>query len=75
MKQRTIVKCCWNETFEEMVSMLNVEKVEKIHISKTEKFVDPIHLVSPETPISVCEQFGCYYVFISLLNLKLSFCK
>ena len=55
VKQRTIVRCCC--TFQEMISMaLKVEKVEiqKIHISKTEKFVD-IHLVSPETPISVCE--------------------
>ena len=68
VKQRTIIRCCWNDTFQEMISMaLKVEKVEiqKIHIFKTEKFVD-IHLVSPETPISVCEQFGCYNDCVSL---------
>ena len=40
--------------------------VEKILISKSEKIIDPAHIVSLDTPVIVCEQFGCFYVCVIL---------
>ena len=67
---RTIVKCSWEDTFSEIVSKLDKipeeAVVEKILISKSEKIVDPAHIVSLDTPVIVCEQFGCFNVCIVL---------
>ncbi len=52
---RTIVKCSWEDTFSEIVSKLDKVPeeavVEKILISKSEKIVDPVHIVSLDTPL------------------------
>ncbi len=40
--------------------------VEKILISKSEKLLDPSHIVSLDTLIAVCEQFGCFNVCVIL---------
>ena len=57
-------------TFSEIVSKLDKipeeTVVEKILISKSEKIVDPAHIVSLDTPVIVCEQFGCFNVCIVL---------
>ena len=67
---RTIVKCSWEDTFSEIVSKLDKipeeAVVEKILISRSEKIVDPVHIVSLDTPVIVCEQFGCFNVCIVL---------
>ncbi len=61
---RTIVNCSWEDTFGEIVIKLDKipeeAVVEKILISKSEKLLDPSHIVSLDTPIAVCEQYGCY---------------
>ena len=33
----------------------------KIVISRTEKFTDPTHVVPPDAPIILCEQFNCFH--------------
>jgi hypothetical protein len=64
------VKCSWEDTFSEIVSKLDKipeeAVVEKILISKSEKIVDPAHIVSLDTPVIVCEQFGCFNICIVL---------
>lgn len=62
------MKCSWENTFSDVVSKLNKEEaiVDKILISKSEKIVDPVHLVSLGTPVMVCEQFGCFNVCVVL---------
>ena len=53
VKPHTVLKCSWNDSF-----------VEKIHISRNDKFISPNHTVPIDAPISICEQFGCAYICI-----------
>ena len=56
--------------FSEFVSKLDKipeeAVVEKILISKSEKIIDPAHTVSLDTPVIICEQFGCFNVCVIL---------
>ena len=56
--------------FSDVVSKLDTlpkeAAMEKILISKSEKMADPVHQVSLDTPIMVCEKFGCFYVCVVL---------
>ena len=40
--------------------------IEKIQISSTKKFVDPVHIVPVDAPVSLCEQFKCFNVCITV---------
>ena len=40
-------------------------------ISRSEKFIDPTHIVPPDTPIVLCEQFNCYHVCLNVENVNM----
>ncbi len=63
---RTIVKCNWDDRFCSLLTKLKYEQatVIKIEISRTEKFVDPVHIVPMDAPVILCEQFNCYNVCV-----------
>ena len=70
VKERTILKCNWSDTFGELLPKLNEEfavaTVAKIVISNSEKFVDPCHVVPLDSPIQLCDEFQCKYVCFHL---------
>ena len=63
----SVVKCSWDDNFGSLLTKVGGIDMEdrtmtKIAISRTEKFVDPTHVVPPEAPIILCEQFNCFHV-------------
>ena len=73
---RRIVKCESEETFGNLydrfmaVSRSTVTVV-KTGICASDLFIGlhPVHIVDLDTPINVCQQFGCYNVRFSLLKV------
>lgn len=66
---RTIVKCDWDDRFCSLLVKLGGSKYEetqvtKVQISRTEKFLDPVHVVPLDAPVILCEQFNCYNVCV-----------
>ncbi len=59
------MKCSWEERLSSSWTKF-LAVVEKILISKSEKLLDPSHIVSLDTPIAVCEHFGCFNVCVIL---------
>ena len=64
---RSVMKCSWDDKFGSLLTKVGGIGMEertmtKIVISKTEKFVDPTHIVPPDAPIILCEQFNCFHV-------------
>lgn len=63
---RSIVKCSWDDRFGSLLMKVGGHDMEgrtiaKIVIAKTEKFTDPTHIVPPDAPIVLCEQFNCFH--------------
>ena len=48
----------------------SVYNIEKIQISSTEKFVDPVHIVPVDAPVSLCEQSKCFNVCITVAGTQ-----
>ena len=69
VKDRSIVKCCCEETFDNLVRKVapkcKEEKIVRIVICATEKFVD-VHDVSSDAPVSICRIFNCKHCCIYL---------
>lgn len=68
---RTIVKCSWDDKFGSLLTRVGGMDMEgrtltKIAISRTEKFTDPVHVVPPDAPIILCEQFNCFYACLTI---------
>ena len=64
---RTILKCSWEDSFGSLLEKfdgLADRTIEKIQISKNEKFIDPVHTVPVDAPVSLCDQFGCANVCV-----------
>ena len=71
IKNRTIVKASWEESFgalvEKVGSEFAQEHIARIVIAKSEKFVET-HEVAIDAPVSVCQMFNCNHVCIYLEN-------
>ena len=69
VKDKSIVICCCEETFDDIVGKVapefKEEKIVRIVICATEKFVD-VHEVSSDAPVSICRIFNCKYCCIYL---------
>ena len=65
-KQRTIVKCSWQDSFCAFLEKLSMSEavVCKIEICKNENFCYPVHVVPIDAPVILCEQFQCFHVCI-----------
>ena len=63
-----MLKCEWNQSFGSLLEQLDglEETIEKIEISKNESFVDPVHVVPVDAPVSLCKQFDCSFVCIHI---------
>ena len=75
VKCRTIVKCSWEDTFGSLLNRfegLSDRTVEKIQISKNENFIDPVHLVPIDAPVSLCSQFGCANVCVFIAESEVA---
>ena len=59
---RRILKCQWEEMFENLSDRLMAV------CSVSELFIDPVQILDLDTPIHVCQLFGCYNVRFSVLN-------
>ena len=56
VKGRTIMKCSWEDTFGSLLEKfddLSDKSVEKIQISRNESFIDPVHVVPIDAPVSL----------------------
>ena len=63
---RSIVKCSWDDRFGSLLMKVGGHDMEgrtitRIVIARTEKFIDPTHIVPPDVPIMLCEQFNCFH--------------
>ena len=71
VKNRTIVKASWEESFGALVEKVGTEFaheiIAKIVIAKSEKFMDT-HEVTIDALVSVCQVFNCNHVCIYLEN-------
>ena len=71
IKNRSIVKCFCEETFgclvEKAAPECKDDKVERIVISVTEKFMD-VHEVLSDAPVMICRMFNCKHCCIYLVN-------
>ena len=66
---RTVLKCDWDQSFGSLLEQLDglaEETIEKIEISKNESFVNPVHVVPVDAPVSLCKQFDCSFVCIHI---------
>ena len=64
---QSVVKCSWDDKFGSLLTKVGGIGMEertmtKTVISRTERFVDPTHVVPPDAPIILCEQFNCFHV-------------
>ena len=68
IKPRTVVKCSWEDTFGSLLNKFNMTEVsiEKVQTAASEKFTDPVHIVPIDAPVSLCDQFKCMHVCISI---------
>jgi len=68
VKGREIVKRAWEDTFGSLLLKfgdgMEVEKISRLSILKSEKFLDPCHRVPVDAPVSLCDQFGCNHLCI-----------
>ena len=72
IKQKRVVKYSWEDSFGCILEKLDQPEatITKIKISANEKFADPVHAVSPDAPIVLCEQFKCFYVCITMEKVR-----
>ena len=76
---RRIVKCESEETFGNLFDRVMAVSRSTVTVVKTEMCVSsdlfiglhPVHIVDLDTPINVCQQFGCYNVRFSRYFNKL----
>ena len=68
VRSRTVIKCEWNQSFGSLLEQLDglEETIEKVEISKNESFMDPVHIVPLDAPVSLCKQFDCSFVCIDM---------
>ena len=71
VKERTILKCSWDDSFGSLLLKfgcddLEAETIHEVIASNNDKFIDPRHKVPIDAPVSVCDQFGCMYVYLYL---------
>ena len=73
-----IVKCSWEDSVGSLLlkfgDELEAETIREVHISNNEIFVDPCHKVPIDAPVSVCNQFGCMYVCLYLMEWEAARC-
>ena len=75
VKCRTVVKCSWEDTFGSLLDKfkgLSDRTIEKIQISKNESFIDPVHVVPIDAPVSLCNQFGCVNVCVFIAESEVA---
>ena len=79
---RRIVKCESEETFGNLFDRIMAVSRSTVTVVKTEICVSdlsiglhPVHIVDLDTPINVCQQFGCYNVRFSVLNDQNAACS
>ena len=61
------MKCSWEDTFGSLLENfddLSDKSIEKIQISRNESFIDPVHVVPIDAPVSLCQQFICANVCV-----------
>ena len=66
--QEIVVKCSWEDTFGSLLEKFGIKQttIEKVQIANGEKFVDPVHIVPIDAPVSLCDQLKCMHVCISI---------
>ena len=57
------------------IRSLNGSVTINCHEDVSELFIDPVHIVDLDTPIHVCQLFGCYNVHFSVLNDQNAACS
>ena len=75
IKCRTVVKCSWEDTFGSLLDKfkgLSDRTIEKIQISKNESFIDPVHVVPIDAPVSLYNQFGCVNVCVFIAESEVA---
>lgn len=69
IKPRTVVKCCWEDTFGSLLDKLDMTQV-SIELSANEKFTDPVHVVPIDAPVIICDQFKCMHVCVTIESME-----
>ena len=74
VKDRTIFQCAWEDTFGSLLlkfgSKLEAETINQVVIVKNEKYLDPCHKVPVDAPVSLCDQFGCLFIYLYLSEMQ-----
>lgn len=73
VKPRCVVKCSWEDKFGTLLDQFDGMSectIEKIQISTSAKFTDPVHIIPIDAPSSLCDKFKCCHVCISIVCVE-----
>ena len=60
------MKCSWDDTFGVLLDKLDLPETTRTDKVQIAKFSDPVHVVPIDAPVSICDQFKCMHVCISV---------
>ena len=73
VKDRTIFKCAWEDTFGSLLlkfgSELEAKTINQVAILN-EKYLDPCRNMPIDAPVSLCDQFSCLFVCLYLSEMQ-----
>ena len=73
VQPQCVVKCSWEDKYAALLEQFDGMSdctIEKVQISTNAQFADPVHIVPIDAPVSLCEQFKCCHVCISIVRVQ-----